>query len=330
MPRGTRFEYKFTLGSWDREEVRASGNTPPNHRLEVESDREVLLEVHGFKQSVAECIQAWEGSGVLGRLVYWTNVSSAHLKQPRHVVIWLPPGYDDAPGQHHAVLYMQDGQNLFDPRIASTGVDWGVDEAIVRGMNEGRIPPTLVVGVWSTRLRGREYSPWDLGPAYARFLTEELMPRVDGAFRTRTGAEDTAVMGSSMGGLISFFLCWQYPQQFGLGGCLSTHFPYSAATLARFRGQPVDPRSDRNTPLIDEAIAEGATFPRSVRIYMDHGTLGHDSGYEAVTRRVGDWLTAQGLARGRDFMVKKFPGADHNETAWRSRLDEPLTFLLAD
>jgi enterochelin esterase-like enzyme len=113
---------------------------------------------------------------------------------------------------------MHDGQNLFDPRIASTGVDWGMDEAIVRGMRAGRLPPTIVVGVWCTELRLREYSPWDMGTNYARFLIEELMPAVNQKFRTRTGPENTTVMGSSMGGLISFWLCWKYPGTFGRGG----------------------------------------------------------------------------------------------------------------
>src|SRR5258708_36688308 len=115
---------------------------------------------------------------------------------------------------------MQDGQTLFDPRFSFTGVDWGVDQAIVRGTKAGRIPPTIVVGIWNTNLRLREYSPWDMGTNYSRFLIEELMPEVNKRFRTLTGPDHTAVMGSSMGGLISFWLCWKHPEVFGRGACL--------------------------------------------------------------------------------------------------------------
>ena len=110
---------------------------------------------------------------------------------------------------------MSDGQNLFDPRIANTGVDWGVDEAIMALASAGKIDPPIVVGVWSSSKRLQEYSPWHSAPAYARFLVEELMPRVNAEFRTRTGPKNTVHMGSSMGGLFSFYLVTNHPRVFG-------------------------------------------------------------------------------------------------------------------
>ena len=86
-----------------------------------------------------------------GRLVYWTDLESKNLEQARHVEIWLPPGYDENPAARYPVLYMSDGQNLFDSRIANTGVDWGVDEAVVRLSRAGIIPPVIVVGAWSRK-----------------------------------------------------------------------------------------------------------------------------------------------------------------------------------
>ena len=176
--------------------------------------------------------------------------------------------------------------------------------------------PVIVVGVWCTAERAREYSPLDLGTNYARFLIDELMPRVNHNFRTRTGAKHTAVMGSSMGGLISFWLCWRYPESFGLAGCLSTHFPWNGMGSAK-----------GVTPFVEREIAAGATFPKDVRVYMDYGTVGIDSIYEASHTRVSGWLSEQGLRQGLNYVVRKFPGADHNEAAWRARLDEPLVFL---
>jgi hypothetical protein len=122
-PPGTTFEYKFTLGSWDREAVGYAGVVPPNYRLRLDRDTVVVHEIADFKKDVREYIADWRGSGVQGRLVYWTDVHSAFLGPTRNVEIWLPPGYDDNRSTRYPVLYMHDGQNLFDPRIANTGVD---------------------------------------------------------------------------------------------------------------------------------------------------------------------------------------------------------------
>ena len=117
------------------------------------------------------------GSGVEGTLVYWHDTPSAYLAETRHVLVWLPPGYEDTPDKRYRVIYMSDGENLFDPRIASWGVDWGIDEAMMRGVANGDYEPAIVVGAWSTSQRGPEYSPWHGASEYSRFLIEELMPQ---------------------------------------------------------------------------------------------------------------------------------------------------------
>jgi hypothetical protein len=329
VPRGVAFEYKFTLGSWDREALSPAGTVPPNHQLVLERDTLVIHEITGFERDSLEYIADWKGSGVQGRLVYWTDVSSAFLEPTRHVEIWLPPGYDDSPTTRYPVLYMHDGQNLFDPRIANTGVDWGVDEAVVRLVERGVIPPVIVVGAWSTAERHPEYSPWHGAPDYARFLIEELMPRVNREFRTLTGPENTAVMGSSMGGLLSFYLVTRHPDVFGACGCVSTHFPISEAVAAEVfpgfatgAGAPPD-----TTPYIIRDIATGLEVPPGTRYWFDHGTEGLDSAYAPTHAVVRSWLVRQGLVEGEDFAVRQYDGATHNEAAWRARLEDPLRFL---
>jgi enterochelin esterase-like enzyme len=324
---GTTIEYKFTLGTWDREALGPAGAVPPNHRLLMDGDVEAVHEVAGFKRDPREYIADWEGSRVQGRLVYWTDVASAHLGPTRHVEIWLPPGYDDAPSSRYPVLYMHDGQNLFDPRIANTGVDWGVDEAVTRLVELGVITPVIVVGVWSTAARGPEYSPWHDAPAYARFLIDELMPRVEADFRTLTGPASTAVMGSSMGGLLSFYLVTRHPDRFGACGCVSTHFPLSEVMVARYFPGLVTAAAPDTTPYIVRDIEAGLTLPRGTRYWFDYGTLGLDSAYGPTHDVVRTWLLTQGLVEGRDFVIRPYPGADHNEASWRARLDDPLTFL---
>lgn len=321
VPEGTALEFKFTLGAWEREGLGPSGTVMHNHRMVVgaAAEQAVTVEVISFRKDPMLYMSDPQGSGVIGRLVYWPDLPSRHLREKRHVEVWLPPGYDDPPAQRLPVLYMHDGQNLFDPRMTAGTIDWGVDKAIVRSVKAGRMPPVIVVGVWNTSRRLNEYSPWDEGPSYARFLIEELMPRVNRQWRTATGAANTAVMGSSMGGLISFYLAWKHPAVFGRAGCLSTHFPFPAYVPGP--GQP--------TPQIELDITAGATFPRGPRLYLDHGTVGLDAGYAAVQAKVTDWLRAQGHQEGKDFVARRFEGADHNEAAWRARLDEPLAFLYA-
>ncbi|HWB43483.1 MAG TPA: alpha/beta fold hydrolase [Gemmatimonadales bacterium] len=327
VPPGTALEYKFTLGSWDREALTTSGKLPANHRLIVAHDTVVTHEVPAFKRDPRDYIADWRGSGVLGRLVYWTDVRSAFLGPARHVEIWLPPGYDSAATARYPVLYMHDGQNLFDPRIANTGVDWGVDEAVVRLAGRGVIPPLIVVGVWSGARRGFEYSPWDDGPDYARFLIEELMPRVNRSFRTLTGPEHTAVMGSSMGGLLSFYLVTHHPDVFSACGCISTHFPLSEAVAAEvFPGFAADGLPD-TTPYVVRDIRAGLDAPRTARYWFDYGTLSLDSAYGPTHEKIRAWLLEEGLVEGRDFVIRRYEGATHNEASWRARLEDPLTFL---
>jgi glycosidase len=324
-PPGTELEYKFTLGSWEREALTAAGAVPPNYRLRLSRDSAVVHEIAGFKREQKEYISDWKGSGVLGRLVYWTDVRSAFLGPTRHIEVWLPPGYDSSSARY-PVLYMHDGQNLFDPRIANTGIDWGVDEAVTRLVERGHIPPIIVVGVWSTAERGREYSPWHNASSYARFLREELMPRVNREFRALTGPENTAVMGSSMGGLLSFYLVTHHPEAFGSCGCISTHFPLSEAVFRQvFRAG--DPAEADTTPYVVRDIRSGLRVPRGARYWFDHGTQGLDSAYAPTHAAVRDWLLGQGLTEDRDFVIRRYDGANHNEASWRARLEHSLTFL---
>lgn len=179
-----------------------------------------------------------------GRLIEWTDVSSVHV-QPRNVTIWLPPGYDQS-SRRYPVIYMHDGQNVFTPGRAYGGEEWGVDEALSRMMAAGRTRGAIVVGIWNTNLRGREYLPAkivaalpaeiraqvetthsgsSLADAYLRFAVEELKPRIDDSFRTSPGRADTSIMGSSMGGLISLYALGEYPGVFGAAAAVSIHWP---------------------------------------------------------------------------------------------------------
>jgi oligosaccharide 4-alpha-D-glucosyltransferase len=265
------------------------------------------------------------GSGALGTQVYWFDVPSQFVDETRNVVIWLPPGYDDDPGRRYKVIYMTDGENLFDPRIASWGVDWGVDEAMMRGVDNGDFEPAIVVGSWSTAQRGLEYSPWHRAPDHARFLIEELMPRVNAEFRTETGPTNTFAMGSSMGGLFAYYLVKNHNDVFGACGCVSTHFALNQRNFAGYGG--LDPRDADITPYIVRDIENGDTVSGG-RFFFDYGTETLDSTYEEDHEPVERWFREQGFRKNRDFRFQKYEGADHSERAWRARVGNQLEWLL--
>ncbi len=328
VPAGHILEFKVTGGSWEQEGLGPSGTLLPNFTLVVDEDQAFTAQIAGFRADPKDLISDWQGSGVEGTLVYWTDVESAHLKAPRHVVIWLPPGYqaDDADG--YRVIYMHDGQNLFDPRLSYTNIDWGVDEAMMRGVRAGAFEPAIIVGIWNTPERVWEYSPWHDAPAYARFVTEELMPKVESEFNVLTGPDNTFSMGASMGGLISFFLVTQHPDRFSACGCLSTHFTWSPQMVAYM--QAADPTQADATPFIMNDLQNGLSIePGAMRLFFDYGSKGLDASYGIPTSAVKSWLLSQGFVDGENLRVQQYPDADHNETAWRARALDQLTWLLA-
>jgi hypothetical protein len=328
------FEYKFTLGSWNREALLANGAPPPNNVLRPEQGASARVVVARFgggdggeaRRNTAAALADVAGAGVQGTLIHWRDVRSRHLRPTRNVSVWLPPGYAENPDKRYRVLYMSDGQNVFDPRLASFGTDWGMDEAMVAGMQAGRFEPAIIVAAWSSERRFEEYSPWHGAPAYARFLIEELMPRVNREFRTLTGPAYTFHMGSSMGGLLSFYLVRNHPEVFSACGCVSTHFALSPADAFAAGDRRAD-RANRR-PFVEQDFATGVRVPAGQRMFFTHGTLGLDAGYSPGHSVVGFWLRQQGMASGRDFRIKVYEGGDHNEASWRAQAGEQLDWLL--
>jgi len=266
-----------------------------------------------------------------GTLESWQDVPSAHVAA-RNVDVWLPPGYATNPDKRYPVLYMHDGQNLFDPSLSYyTQTDWGVDEAMTKLIAEGRVREAIVVGVWNTPLRLQEYMPVRpvtgaslpigvegmgelpvssiVSDAYLAFLVDELKPFIDKTYRTKPGRDDTFVMGSSMGGLISLYSVAEYPRVFGGAGAVSTHWPIG------------------NGVVIDW-LATHLPDPRTHRLYFDHGTATLDAQYAPFQQRMDAIVRARGYVEDRNFMTRVFEGAEHSERAWRQRVDVPLQFLL--
>lgn len=327
---GFALEFKLTGGSWDTEGTGPSGTVLPNfsHTVEAGGDNVVEVEIVDFKWPADAYIADVEGSGVLGALIYWTDVESQFFDVTRHVSVWLPPGYDADPERNYPVIYMHDGQNLFDPRIANTGTDWGVDEAMMRNVEAGLHDPAIVVGIGSTNIRGFELSPWHGGPRYAAMIIEEIMPRVNAQFRTLTGSEHTFTMGSSMGGLISQYLVRSHSEVFNACGCVSTHVPLSPAQAEEFLGLDPGDYADPERPYLLVAADQDTPIPDQIRLYFDYGDITLDETYPPIHNALRPWLESQGLVEGERYAMRRFEGAPHNEAAWRERVHLQLAWLL--
>lgn len=262
----------------------------------------------------------------------------------RPVDIWLPPGYQR--GRQYAVLYMHDGQMLFDSSTTWNKQAWRVDEHVSKLMALNLIEPTIVVGIWNAgALRHAEYFPQKpfmqlpqavrdsllqaggpgrpalfAGPVqsdnYLRFIVEELKPLIDRRYSTKPEAASTFIAGSSMGGLISIYAVCEYPTVFGGAACLSTHWPGTF-------------QSDNNP--VPQAFVDYLDArlppPASHKLYFDRGTEGLDAWYESPQWQVDTLLAAKGY-RPPLLQSLTFDGHDHSERSWTSRLALPLVFLL--
>jgi enterochelin esterase-like enzyme len=279
----------------------------------------------------------------VGRIERIAPIASQHVGA-RFVDVWLPADY--TPAKRYQVLYMHDGQNLFEGRYAFGGKSWQADVAVNRLVRAGRIADTIIVGIWNSGVeRYAEYYPEKFlafapeaarreyvevasngrskADAYLRFIVEELKPAIDRRFATRPGPESTFVVGSSMGGLISLYALCEYPQVFGGAAGLSTHWVGRPTAWGRERV--------RNAALPLAALGYlSQKLPPAGRhrVYTDRGDDWLDSLYAPAHLMVAEVLRERGYTAA-DAMTPLVPGTGHNEADWAARLDGVLQFLMA-
>ena len=231
------------------------------------------------------------------------------LNRSRQVRLYLPPDYHLSQ-QRYPVLYLHDGQNVFDEATAYAG-EWGVDETLNQLAAQGWLKLIVVAVDNGGEHRMQEYSGWDNprfgkaeGEAYINFIRNELKPYVDRHFRTLPEAADTGIMGSSMGGLISHYALFNRPGTFSKAGIFSPSYWYSEAVYAKTNMQ---------------------VLPKQSRISLLVGTK---EGREMVsnTLKMADLLRSQGLANAQ-LSVKVVPEAEHNEAFWRSEFADAVLYL---
>ena len=218
----------------------------------------------------------------------------------RDVVVWLPEGYQT--GDSCDVLYMHDGNMLFDATTTWNRREWQVDEVTDSLIQAGLIRPCIVAD------------------AYLQFIVEELKPFIDQRYKPLTTREHTFMMGSSMGGLISLYALCEYPQVFGGVACLSSHL--SMAHLPN--GVDGEPWATGFRNYVGQHLPEA----NGSLVYMDHGTEGFDADYGQYQEQLDSVIRAKGWD-AQHYMSLVFDGDDHNETCWGKRLNQPLQFLLS-
>jgi predicted alpha/beta superfamily hydrolase len=243
-----------------------------------------------------------------GKLSIIPDIESPQLKNKRALRIYLPPSYDENAAKRYPVLYMHDGQNLFDAKTAAYGVEWAIDETLNRLIATGQLDEIIVVGIDNTPDRIPEYTPC-CDPkhgggkldAYRAFIVDTVKPYIDKSLRTLPGKDTTAIMGSSLGGIASVAIAQQHPAVFSKAGGVSSSFWWNNKNMV---------------------TKPHARVP--VKFYIDAGTK--DDGLDD-TAGMRDAMLANGYRLGVDLMFHAADGASHNEKSWAARVDKPLLWF---
>lgn len=296
--------YRYTLGSEERRGADERGQ--PLNAFSIQARRNLV---------VRDEIPAWtDASTVLeapGKVTGDLR-HHRHLRAPgmpaRDIAVWVPRFYDLQKRRDYPVLYLNDGQDLFDPSIAEGGRDWGVDEALARLIDEETIEPMIVVGIYSTEDRLNDFEPGRGGEDYMRFIVEAVKPLVDRRYRTRPGRQHTYVGGAAMGGVIAFATAWSYPEVFGAAISLSPAFR-------------VEGRTDV-FPWFEARVEES---PLPVFFYLDSGSQGVDALVRPGVEAMADHLKAWGYRPERHYVLVRDLDAHHGPAAWSKRFPAALT-----
>jgi predicted alpha/beta superfamily hydrolase len=240
---------------------------------------------------------------------------SRFLRNQRDLIVYLPPGYEAQHVRRFPVLYLHDGQNLFDGATSFIpGMDWHVGQTADRGIQYKKVQPLIIVGIYNAgKARVREYTPTRVprlgggrADRFAKFLLEELMPFMQEKYRTISGPGFTGMGGSSLGGLLSLYLGLKLPHVFGKLAALSPSVWWNQRIITRF--------------------AEAAAVHLRPRIWLDIGTREGPRVVKDV-EQFRDVLLQKGWRFGQDLHYERVEGGEHNEAAWAQRVGPFLEFL---
>ena len=279
----------------------------------------------------------------LGKIQHIENFPSKYV-DARNIDVWMPEGYSVS--EKYAVLYMHDGQMLYDAATTWNKQSWEVDEVAGKLIREGKTKKFIVVGIWNNgSKRHPEFFPQKpyenllptqkdtitaqlqkagrtkekfqpISDLYLKFLVTELKPYIDNHFSTLKNRENTVIAGSSMGGLISMYAICEYPEVFGGAACISTHWPGTF--------------SSENNPIPDAFLNYMNSHlpdPKTHQFYFDYGNKTLDALYPELQKKVDLLMKNKGFTPST-WTTQFFEGKDHSEKSWTERLHIPFEFLL--
>lgn len=281
-------EYKYTLGSWKKEGANADGRPLQNFVVQSKIDKVVKDQIAFWTKGDAQPVQGQ----ITGTVKYHRQIKGSGVL-PRDIIVWLPPDYEKK-ADRYPVLYMHDGQNIVDPKTSSFGVDWQVDEICTKLIKSKKINPLIVVGIYNTPARVKEYLPGKTGRAYEQFVVGVVKPLIDKNYRTKKDRNNSAVAGSSAGGICAFRMAWDYPDIFSKAICMSPSFKYT--------------RPDGT-----KSVDYGQSFGNSQRpvptpyFYLDNGGIGLEKLLQPGIDEMLFAMKDKGMVAGEDYMWKLFP-----------------------
>lgn len=303
LPAGKKIEYKFTRGTWNTEAVRENGDIPGNSVVIIDNDTIIYIKISHWKDQFDYNLRMQ----VTGRVDYYKNLTGKGIL-PRDLLVWMPPDYSIDSTTRYPVLYMQDGQNLFDPYTAAFGVDWRLDETADSLIKGEVIRPLIIVGLTSTDWRSEEYADTDTGYAYMNFIVEKVKPFIDSIYRTLPGPENNIIGGSSLGGLISFIVPWIYPDIFSTGICMSAALKINSIDYVK-------------------NVEEYTGQHKNARFYFDIGSDSLDLKLKPGILDMVSVLQDKGYKLGKDIFWYFDKNGKHNEASWGKRFKLPLLFF---
>lgn len=299
---GESVEYKITRGSWEKEALDEDGTIRRNSTLTVKGNTLIRIDVPKWKDEVVIAKRKVEGQ-VTGKIVFHKALSGPGIL-PRDVQVFIPSSYETEKKKKYPVLYMHDGQQIFDPATSTHGIDWQIDETVTRLTGEKKMKEIIVVGINNTDNRYQEYSDGNTGKAYQDFIIKILKPFIDKTYRTLPERENTGVMGSSMGGIASFLLAWHHPNIFSMAGCFSPAFWLDWDKLKKNSWQELP-----------------------VRIYIDNGGIGLEKILQPGCDLMLEVLQEKGFKLGKDLLWYQDINAGHSEEEWAKRAWMPLLYM---
>lgn len=291
------FKYKITRGSWETEAADSYSR----------AYNEIVIDLDKTTMPVVQNVIHWKdlpplnkSTNVLGPFTLF----SSELGVAKEVSVYVPPSYNTG-NKSYPVIYMHDGQNVFDPTTATFGVKWSIDETMNKLASENKINEAIIVAIHTNNTdRWNEYDYFIKGKNYSDFIVNKVIPYTEKKFRVIKNRESRYLMGSSMGALISLMMLIDRPDVFSKGAGLSFPAFINNRTIFKF--------------------LEQKTTLSEFDFYMDHGDFGIDAKYAPSAAELYNSLVSRGI--NPKYLV--FPYANHTEADWARRAYIPLEYLL--